>query len=97
VPPDLQPELVQAALAAVDGVESVEALGDGAYLVAAAHGGNPRPDIAELVVGRGWPLFELTPVKLTLEDIFLQLTGDEAAAVEEPDVEEQEEEEDDRE
>jgi len=39
-----------------------------------------RRDVARLVVDRGWGLLELRPLRLSLEDIFLQLTTDEANA-----------------
>jgi ABC-2 type transport system ATP-binding protein len=75
---DLDTSTVTSALAAVEGVQSVGAAGDGLYNVIAATGVNPRPDLAEMVVGRGWPLMEMTPVGMTLEEIFLELTaGDE--------------------
>jgi hypothetical protein len=41
-----------------------------------------RADLARAVVESGWNLNELRPVALSLEEIFLQLTGtDQAAAV----------------
>ena len=33
-----------------------------------------REDIARLVVNQGWGLLELRPIRLSLEDVFLQLT-----------------------
>jgi len=38
-----------------------------------------RPDVARAIVDRGWGLLELRPTRLSLEDIFLQLTTEEAA------------------
>ena len=38
--------------------------------------------IATLIVGKGWPLYELSGVNLSLEDIFLELTTEEAAHAE---------------
>jgi ABC-2 type transport system ATP-binding protein len=78
VPDDLDAATVAAALQAVGGVTEVAAQGAGVYLVTAVPGSNPRPQLAETVVGRGWPLLELTRVGLTLEDIFLQLTDEDA-------------------
>lgn len=80
VPADLDAATVTAALAAVAGVDGVQSTGDGVYAVTAVAGANPSPDLAETVVGRGWPLMELTPVSATLEDIFLELTAEEPAA-----------------
>ena len=37
-----------------------------------------RRDVARLVVDKGWGLLELRPMRLSLEDIFLQLTTDES-------------------
>jgi ABC-2 type transport system ATP-binding protein len=37
-----------------------------------------RPEVAKAVVGSGWNLTELRPVGLSLEEIFLQLTGGES-------------------
>ena len=38
-----------------------------------------RGDLARVVVEAGWELNELRPAAMSLEEIFLQLTGDEAA------------------
>lgn len=38
-----------------------------------------RRDLAQAVVGRGWGLLELRPLRMSLEDVFLQLTTDETA------------------
>jgi ABC-2 type transport system ATP-binding protein len=76
VPGDLDQATVAAALGGVAGVTEVSPAGEGRFLVSAGAGANPAPDLAETVVGRGWPLLELTPVRLTLEDIFLQLTAE---------------------
>jgi len=66
----------EAALGAVAGITGVEARGDGVFLVTAAVSDDPRPAIARAVVERGWPLLELTPIALSLEDIFLRLTDE---------------------
>ena len=46
--------------------------------VEASSGHDIRSDIAAAVVGKGWPLFELRGVNLSLEDIFLQLTTEDS-------------------
>jgi ABC-2 type transport system ATP-binding protein len=46
--------------------------------VEAAQGQDIRSDIAAKIVQNGWPLFELRGVSLSLEDIFLELTTDDA-------------------
>jgi ABC-2 type transport system ATP-binding protein len=82
-------EAVRRALAAVAGVERVEladgASADGASVAAGATGGvhefvahcsagEPvRQAIAAAVVGHGWGLFEVRPVTMTLEDLFVRL------------------------
>jgi ABC-2 type transport system ATP-binding protein len=47
--------------------------------VEAAEGKDIRSAIAARIVEKGWPLFELKGVSLSLEDIFLELTTDDAA------------------
>jgi ABC-2 type transport system ATP-binding protein len=36
-----------------------------------------RPDVARTIVNRGWSLLELRPLRMSLEEIFLQLTTEE--------------------
>ena len=47
------------------------------YEVESAAGQDLRRDIARAVVASGWGLLELRPVRISLEDIFLQLTTEE--------------------
>jgi ABC-2 type transport system ATP-binding protein len=47
-----------------------------------------RGDLARAVVESGWDLNELRPAAMSLEEIFLQLTGAEKAAPEEGAVKE---------
>ncbi|MGH9685568.1 MAG: ABC transporter ATP-binding protein [Candidatus Acidiferrales bacterium] len=47
--------------------------------VESAQGQDVRSQIAAKIVERGWPLYELRGLSLSLEDIFLQLTTDDAA------------------
>ena len=66
------------ALTAIPGVAEVRA-GDAAsesrmVEVQAAEGADIRRQIANAVVSNGWGLLEMRPVRLSLEDIFLQLT-----------------------
>jgi len=46
--------------------------------VESGQGQDIRNLIAAKVAERGWPLYELRGVSLSLEDIFLQLTTDDA-------------------
>jgi hypothetical protein len=43
--------------------------------------------VARAIVQAGWDLNELRPASMSLEEIFLQLTGSEASAPEETPVE----------
>ncbi|MGH9738462.1 MAG: ABC transporter ATP-binding protein [Candidatus Acidiferrales bacterium] len=47
--------------------------------VESAQGQDVRSQIAAKIVEKGWPLYELRGLSLSLEDIFLQLTTDDAA------------------
>ena len=48
-----------------------------------------RRDVARTVVDRGWGLLELRPMRMSLEEIFLQLTTDEKAQTEKAQTEEE--------
>jgi len=66
-------------LRGMPGVVSVfEPTGAGAYLVECALGRDIRDDLARFVVTGGWGLLELKTISMTLEDVFLRLTRDEA-------------------
>lgn len=62
------------ALQSVEGVTSVEALGNGAFEVECTLGADRRADLADRVVKGGWRLLEMRPVGMSLEEIFLKLT-----------------------
>src|SRR5215217_732199 len=49
----------------------------GSFLIECGLGQDLREDIARFVVSNGWGLLELRTIQMTLEDVFLQLTGDE--------------------
>lgn len=61
-------------LEGVSGVESVETQGDG-FAVRVAPGKDIRADISGRAVEAGYPVLELRPVAMTLEDIFLDIVG----------------------
>ena len=76
-------DALKSALAQVSGVSrvQVEQLPSSAHsivTVETAQGADIRSDIAAKITGSGWPLFELRGVSLSLEDIFLELTTDDA-------------------
>ena len=69
----------QAALARVDGVArvtSADASGT-AFEVESESGRDVRRELARAVIGGGWGLLELRPMRLSLEDVFLSLTTEE--------------------
>ena len=66
-------------LAAIEGVERVEALADGRFRLHHTAGESPAPRVAETAVTRGWGLRELTPEHKSLEQIFIEITSTEHA------------------
>jgi ABC-2 type transport system ATP-binding protein len=75
------------ALAQVAGVSRVQVESTGAggrviVMVEGAEGKDVRSALAAKVVQQGWPLTELRGVGMSLEDIFLELTTDDAAHAE---------------
>jgi ABC-2 type transport system ATP-binding protein len=81
---------VAAALKAVPGVVNVDETGAGSYLVTAAAGSSPRPALARTVMESGWSLQEMTPLGMTLEQIFLELTAQEPTPTPSVEVDEEE-------
>ncbi len=75
---------VGAAIGRVAGVTRVvEADRRGLHLgfeVESAHGQDVRRELARTIVGNGWGLLELRPMRMSLEEIFLSLTTEEAPA-----------------
>jgi ABC-2 type transport system ATP-binding protein len=67
------------ALRGLPGLVSVRAVTDGELEIETAPGADARPQIAQAVVKGGWPLLELRREKLSLEEIFLELTRQETA------------------
>jgi ABC-2 type transport system ATP-binding protein len=69
----------QAALARVDGVARVTATDASgtAFEVESESGRDVRRELASAVIGGGWGLVELRPMRLSLEDVFLSLTTEE--------------------
>ena len=80
----LDPAAVQRKLEQIAGVSRVIAKADGQkrviFEVEAAKDRGVRGDVARAVVESGWDLNELRPAAMSLEEIFLQLTGSEAPA-----------------
>jgi ABC-2 type transport system ATP-binding protein len=65
-------------LRGVDGVLDVFVRGEGRFEVLCPPQVERRPQLAQAVVERGWELLELRAVDMSLEDVFLELTMDEA-------------------
>jgi ABC-2 type transport system ATP-binding protein len=88
---DLESGMVQHKLEQVSGVSRVVSQGqeDGhiVFEVESQKGRFVRGDLARAVVESGWDLNELRPAAMSLEEIFLQLTGSEASASAEQAVE----------
>jgi ABC-2 type transport system ATP-binding protein len=56
----------------------------GAFEVESERGRDVRRDIARGIVTSGWGLLELRPMRMSLEEIFLQVTTEEPAPSEVP-------------
>lgn len=70
------------ALLQIPGITEVEQA-DGMVRVRFADGQTPHEAIVEAAVKEGWGLYQIAPDQTSLEDVFVQLTYQEAAAVEE--------------
>jgi ABC-2 type transport system ATP-binding protein len=66
-------------LQGLPGVREVASQGEARFLVTAAGDRELRPEIARLVVSRGWDLLELQSQEFTLEEVFLNLVTEEEA------------------
>ena len=64
----------------VPGLSLVERVTDGQFEIETAPGRDPRPAIAATVVGGGWKLLELRRERLSLEEIFIELTREQVEA-----------------
>lgn len=61
----------------IKGVRKVETLEDGGVEFEFASGKDLRPEVAKQVIKDGYDLLELRPLGMSLEEIFLELTGNE--------------------
>ena len=72
---------VRSTLAAIPGVTGVvpaDSPAAAAFEVASETGRDVRRDLAAAIVTRGWGLLELRPMRMSLEEIFLSLTTEDA-------------------
>ncbi len=70
---------VGAALEKLDGVKEVKRVEDHLFEVSTATDTDVRAELARLIVAREWDLLEMTPLSMSLEDIFLKIVKKEAA------------------
>ena len=79
---------VGSALTAIPGVTRVAPADtgpeSGAFEVESERGRDVRRELARVIVTRGWGLLELRPMRMSLEEVFLQVTTEEPAAEEAP-------------
>jgi len=68
-----------ARIAKIKGVHDVEAKSDGSIEFEFAAGQDIRPQVAKAVIQGGYDLLEMRPIGLSLEEIFLELTRDNAS------------------
>ena len=68
------------------GVRHAETGSDGIIATPSDTQNDPRPQIAQAVVARGWKLMELRPLAVNLEEIFLEVTRHQVAAAIEGEV-----------
>lgn len=61
-------------LSAIPGVNSIESISANRIRIHHSVTANPAEHIAEQIIAAGWGLQELTPVKRSMEDIFISLT-----------------------
>jgi ABC-2 type transport system ATP-binding protein len=59
----------------VKGVQGVETKEDGSVEFEFSSGKDLRPEVAKQVINSGYDLIELRPLGMSLEEIFLELTG----------------------
>jgi len=67
-------------LAAVPGINRVEALGQNQFLLGRDPANDPTDEIVRRSVLEGWGLYELSPPHSRLEEVFVHLTRDESGA-----------------
>jgi hypothetical protein len=65
-------------VAKIDGVQNAKLQPDGTLEFQFAPGADVRPVVAKATINAGFDLLEFHPIGLSLEEIFLQLTQDNA-------------------
>lgn len=69
----------ETAFKAIPKVMDVESLGEGRFRIYHDSQDNPAAEIAKTLISAGWDLYELTPERRSMEEIFLEITGAEIA------------------
>jgi ABC-2 type transport system ATP-binding protein len=69
----------QSTLLKIPGVTSIDKLPDGLLRVRYAEGQSPVDELVQTAVNKGWGLFQISPDQTSLEEVFVQLTFQEAA------------------
>ena len=62
-------------LSAIASISSIKKTDTSHYLIHHDNHNNPTEQVAEIIINSGWGLQELTPVKKSMEDIFISLTS----------------------
>lgn len=75
------------AVLAIEGVIDVQDLGEGYMRIHYAPDFNPAEKVVESSVKNGWGLYELVPERLSLEEIFVNITTAESVVEETPETE----------
>lgn len=77
------PQAVAGEIGRIEGVRAVESVNDSGvsheFIIDFEDGFNGASHVARAVVGKDWDLYELTPVKMSLEDIFIRIVTEEGA------------------
>ena len=71
-------EELLAQIASINGVQNIKFRPDGALEFQFAPGADVRPEVAKTTIMAGYDLLKLSPIGLSLEEIFLELTRDDA-------------------
>ena len=58
----------------IKAITKIELLGNNQYLIHHRHDCNPIETLTEFIIAGEWGLEEITPIKRSLEDVFLTLT-----------------------
>jgi ABC-2 type transport system ATP-binding protein len=77
-------EEIESRLMSLEGIQSVsrgrDTSGHSTWFVQSSEQGDPRSQLARIIVESGWELYGIKPVGMSLEDVFLKLTHSEKAA-----------------